>query len=122
MASPLTSRLRFLDADGVETTGPREWRRSYIEIDLPSANLERVRLLRQGEPMRLVVASLARLRDVTAIGAQVPIPDGHEISGVVQVDQSRSISWKQRRSRFIGQTPAAVLDEVRARLQALLSL
>ncbi len=52
----------------------------------------------------------------------VPIPDGNEISGVVQVDQLRSISWKQRGSRFIGQTPAAVLDEVRARLKPLLSL
>jgi mRNA interferase MazF len=52
----------------------------------------------------------------------VPIPDLHEISGVVQVDQLRSASWEQRGSRFIGQAPAGVLDEVRARLKPLLSL
>ena len=52
----------------------------------------------------------------------VPIPDGHEISGVVQVDQLRSASWEQRGSRFIGQAPAGVLDEVRAKLKPLLSL
>jgi mRNA interferase MazF len=52
----------------------------------------------------------------------VPIPDGDEISGVVQVDQLRSASWEQRGSRFIGQAPAGVLDEVRAKLKPLLSL
>ena len=35
----------------------------------------------------------------------VPIPDGHEISGVVQADQLRSASWEQRGSRFISKTP-----------------
>src|SRR5579863_2865324 len=31
----------------------------------------------------------------------VAIPDGYEISGVVQADQVRSASWEQRGSRFI---------------------
>jgi mRNA interferase MazF len=52
----------------------------------------------------------------------VPIPNGLEIGGVVQVDQLRSASWEQRGSRFIIQAPAEVLDEVRARLKPLLSL
>src|ERR1039458_2821171 len=52
----------------------------------------------------------------------VPIPDGHEISGVVQVDQLRSASWEQRGSRFISQVSPGVLDEVRAKLKPLLSL
>ena len=52
----------------------------------------------------------------------VPIPEGHEITGVVQADQSRSASWEQRGSRFIGRAPASVLEEVRARLKPLLSL
>jgi mRNA interferase MazF len=52
----------------------------------------------------------------------VSIPDGHEISGVVQADQLRSASWEQRGSRFICQAPAGVLDEVRAKLKPLLSL
>jgi hypothetical protein len=41
----------------------------------------------------------------------VPIPHGHEISGVVQADQLRSASWEQRGSRFICKAPAGVLDE-----------
>ncbi|MGA8560677.1 MAG: type II toxin-antitoxin system PemK/MazF family toxin [Pseudolabrys sp.] len=52
----------------------------------------------------------------------VSIPDGHEITGVVQADQLRSASWEQRGSRFICKAPAGVLDEVRARLKPLLSL
>ena len=52
----------------------------------------------------------------------VPIPDGQEIGGVVQVDQLRSVSWEQHGSLFIGQAPTGVLDEVRARLKPLLSL
>jgi mRNA interferase MazF len=52
----------------------------------------------------------------------IPIPDDHEITGVVQADQLRSASWEQRGSRFICKAPAGVLDEVRARLKPLLSL
>ena len=52
----------------------------------------------------------------------VPIPEGNEISGVIQADQLRSASWEKRGSRFISQAPAGVLDEVRARLRPLLSL
>jgi mRNA-degrading endonuclease toxin of MazEF toxin-antitoxin module len=52
----------------------------------------------------------------------VPVPDGHEIGGVVQVDQLRSISWEQRGSRLIGQAQTGVLDEVRAKLKPLLAL
>jgi mRNA interferase MazF len=52
----------------------------------------------------------------------VSIPDGHEITGVVQADQLRSASWEQRGLRFICKAPAGVLDEVRARLKPLLSL
>ena len=52
----------------------------------------------------------------------VPIPDGHKVSGVVQVDQLRSVSWEQRGSRFICKGPSDVLDEVRAKLKPLLLL
>ena len=52
----------------------------------------------------------------------VPLPDGEEISGVVQADQLRSAPWEQRGSRFICKAPPPVLDEVRARLKPLLSL
>lgn len=52
----------------------------------------------------------------------VAIPDGDEVSGVVQTDQLRSVFWTQRGSRFIAKAPQGVLDEVRARLKPLLSL
>jgi mRNA interferase MazF len=52
----------------------------------------------------------------------VPIPDGYEITGVVQADQLRSASWEQRGSRFICKASADVMYEVRARLKPLLSL
>jgi mRNA interferase MazF len=52
----------------------------------------------------------------------VPIPDGYEITGVVQADQLRSASWEQRGSSFICKASANVIDEVRARLKPLLSL
>jgi mRNA interferase MazF len=45
-----------------------------------------------------------------------------DVQGVVQADQLRSVSWEKRGSRFIGTAPAAVLDEVRAKLKPLLLL
>ena len=45
-----------------------------------------------------------------------------DVQGVVQTDQLRSLSWEKRGSRFICSAPAAVLDEVRAKLKPLLSL
>jgi mRNA interferase MazF len=52
----------------------------------------------------------------------VMIPDGETISGVVQADQLRSVSWEQRGSRFICNAPAGVLADVQAKLKPLLSL
>ena len=53
---------------------------------------------------------------------QVALPDSDEISGVVQADQLRSASWEERGSRFICKAPGGVLEDVRARLKALLML
>jgi mRNA interferase MazF len=53
---------------------------------------------------------------------QVAIPEGQGVSGVVQTDQLRSASWEQRGSRFVCDAPAGVLDDVRAKLRALLQL
>ena len=52
----------------------------------------------------------------------VPLPVGDEISGVVQVDQLRSVSWEQRESSFFRQAQAGVVDDVRAMLKPSLSL
>lgn len=58
MASPPTSKLRFLDTSGTESTGPREWARSLVEVLVPPERLEQIRLLRQGEPMQLFAQPL----------------------------------------------------------------
>ena len=52
----------------------------------------------------------------------VAITGVDDVQGVVQTDQLRSVSWEKRGSRFIGRAPAAVIDEVRAKLKPLLSL
>ena len=60
MVSPRTSRLRFLDSTGAESLGPNEWTQSLVEVLIPPdlGSLERVRLLRQGESMRVFAQPL----------------------------------------------------------------
>jgi mRNA interferase MazF len=43
------------------------------------------------------------------------------ISGVVLVDQIRSLDWRARRARLVGRAPAGVVAEVLARLAPLVS-
>ena len=42
----------------------------------------------------------------------VAIPDGHEVSGVVMVEQVKSIDFSARRVKRIGTAPDSVLSEV----------
>jgi mRNA interferase MazF len=53
---------------------------------------------------------------------EVAIPDGHAISGVILVDQVRSVSWEKRYVKMVSVAPAELLDEVRERLAALLQI
>ena len=53
---------------------------------------------------------------------EVRIPDGAPISGVVLADQVKSISWHARKAQRIGKAQDAVIDEVRAKVKALLSI
>ncbi|MHB0978792.1 MAG: type II toxin-antitoxin system PemK/MazF family toxin [Thermoleophilia bacterium] len=48
----------------------------------------------------------------------VPIPDGHEVSGVVRVEQVKSIDFRARDVKRIGTAPGSVLDEVLSLLDA----
>ena len=50
------------------------------------------------------------------------IPEGRAISGVILVDQVRSVSWEKRYVKVAGAAPAKLLDEVRERLAALLQI
>ena len=52
---------------------------------------------------------------------EVPLPSGAPVAGVILVDQLRSLDWRARRARFVGRAPAAVLDEVLARLAPLVT-
>jgi mRNA interferase MazF len=49
---------------------------------------------------------------------EVAIPAG----GVVLADQVRSLSWVDRRAKFGAAAPAAVLDDVRAKIAALIEI
>jgi mRNA interferase MazF len=53
---------------------------------------------------------------------EVAIPDGYAISGVILVDQMRSVSWEKRYVKRAGVAPLQLLDDVRERLAALLQI
>jgi mRNA interferase MazF len=53
---------------------------------------------------------------------EVAIPHGHAISGIILVDQARSVSWEKRYVKMAGVVPIELLDEVRERLAALLQI
>jgi mRNA interferase MazF len=53
---------------------------------------------------------------------EVAIPHGHAISGIILVDQARSVSWEKRYVKMASVAPIELLDEVRERLAALLQI
>jgi mRNA interferase MazF len=48
----------------------------------------------------------------------VALPDDHDVTGFVMVEQVKSIDYRARRAKRIGQAPARVLDEVLSILDA----
>jgi mRNA-degrading endonuclease toxin of MazEF toxin-antitoxin module len=59
-------------------------------------------------------------REVTHF--EVAIPGVHAISGIILVDQVRSVSWEKRYVKMADVAPVQLLDEVRERLAALLQI
>jgi mRNA interferase MazF len=51
---------------------------------------------------------------------EVVIPAGYPVTGAVLADHVRSISWAARNAEIKGAAPAVVLDEVRAKITALI--
>ena len=51
---------------------------------------------------------------------EVPIPKGLEVSGVVLVDQVKSLDWKARRARFCCAVPTATMADVLRKLAPLI--
>ena len=70
-------------------------------------------------------SSLALLCPITS-GAkgypfEVPLPDDLAITGVVLTDQIRSLDWRARKARLVTRAPDAVIREVLARLEPLVT-
>lgn len=51
---------------------------------------------------------------------EVSVPAGHGASGVILADHFKSIDWKARRAERLGRCPDELMEEVRAKLAALL--
>ena len=49
-----------------------------------------------------------------------PLPADFTVHGVVLADHVRSLDWRNRRAEFLCKAPADVLDEVTAKVQALI--
>jgi mRNA interferase MazF len=52
---------------------------------------------------------------------ETPLPEGLPISGVVLADHARSLDWNSRRAELICQLPAEVVQDVAAKIIALVS-
>jgi mRNA interferase MazF len=50
----------------------------------------------------------------------VEIPTGYKISGAILTDHLKSVDWKARKATFVSTAPKEVMNEVLARLEALL--
>jgi mRNA interferase MazF len=51
---------------------------------------------------------------------EVALPSGVGVGGVVLSDQVKSLDWRARRCSLISRAPAAVLEQVIARISALI--
>jgi mRNA interferase MazF len=53
---------------------------------------------------------------------EVNLPIGHKITGIILADAVKSIDWRERKARFYDKAPAVVINNVQAKLAALLGL
>lgn len=51
---------------------------------------------------------------------ETALPPGLRVEGVVLADHVRSLDWRTRRAEFICPAPAEVVDDVAAKVQALI--
>lgn len=51
---------------------------------------------------------------------EVPLPTGGPVAGVVLADQVRCLDWRARRADLIGTAEASLVEEVVARVEALI--
>ena len=53
---------------------------------------------------------------------EVPVPQGLDVRGVVLSDQVKSLDWRARRATRIATIPPSALDQVVARILALIAV
>jgi mRNA interferase MazF len=53
---------------------------------------------------------------------EVSLPDGLVVEGVVLADQVKSLDWRSRRATRISSVPSSVLDQVVARVIAMIAV
>jgi mRNA interferase MazF len=51
---------------------------------------------------------------------ETPLPPGLPVQGVVLADHVRSVDWRTRRAEFVSCAPAEVVEEVAAKVEALI--
>jgi len=70
-------------------------------------------------------SSLALLCPITSRAKgypfEVALPADFAITGVILVDQIRSLDWRARKASFVARAPDAVVGEVLARLEPLVT-
>jgi mRNA interferase MazF len=52
---------------------------------------------------------------------ETPLPKGLPVQGVILADQARSLDWNSRRAKLICPLPSEVVDDVAAKIIALIS-
>jgi mRNA interferase MazF len=75
--------------------------------------------LRYNEKVGLALACPVTSK-VKAYPFEVPVPDGLEVEGAILSDQIRNIDWKQRKAKLISRAPDQLINEVLARIYAIL--
>jgi mRNA interferase MazF len=58
---------------------------------------------------------------VKGFNLEVILPDGLQTNGVVLVFQVKTVDWMERRVKYIESLPVETMDEVAAKLHALIS-
>jgi mRNA interferase MazF len=53
---------------------------------------------------------------------ELELPPGLAVHGSIQVDQLKSVDWRQRRVQRLGRLPASILHEVRQTIATLLGI
>ncbi len=61
-------------------------------------------------------------RNVKETPFTVNIPEGLQVSGVIQIDQIKSLDWQARNAEFLCEIPDETIDEVLEKIGVLLQI